>query len=272
MAKPSPSRAALPAVAPARGLRVGAAAAARGLPLLALIGLWQLAALWVDGPQLPAPLAVARVLWQESLSGQLWWHLGATLARVALAFAIAMGLGVVLGVVMGRSAVLNRLFDPLLVTLLNIPALVVIILLYIWVGLNEYAAVAAVVINKVPNVAVTLREGARSLDRQYQSLAQVYRLGWRARLQHIWLPQLSPFLLVASRSGLALIWKIVLVVELMGRSNGVGFQLHLGFQMFDVALILAYSLAFIAVVHALEWCWLQPWERRQNRWRREAAL
>ena len=252
-----------------RGLR---AVLARLLPLLALVGLWQLAAWWVAGPLLPTPRAVLAVLLREAASGELWLHLGLTLVRVAVAFALSMTLGIALGVAMGRSALLNRLLDPLLVTLLNIPALVVIILLYIWGGLNELAAVAAVVINKVPTVAVTLREGARSLERQYQSLAQVYRLDWRTRLAHIWLPQLSPYLLAASRNGLALIWKIVLVVELMGRSNGVGFQLHLGFQLFDVALILAYSLAFVAVVQAIEWGLLQPWEQRQNRWRREAGL
>jgi len=73
--------------------------------------------------------------------------------------------------------------------------------------------------------------------------------------------------MAATRSGLALIWKIVLVVELLGRSDGVGFQLHMAFQVFDVAAILAWSLAFIAVVQAIEWLVLQPVERRATRWR-----
>jgi NitT/TauT family transport system permease protein len=60
----------------------------------------------------------------------------------------------------------------------------------------------------------------------------------------------------------------VLVVELLGRSNGVGFQLGLYFQMFDVTSILAYALAFILVVQLIEWCALQPLEQAANRWRR----
>ncbi|MBV9117379.1 MAG: ABC transporter permease, partial [Acetobacteraceae bacterium] len=63
-------------------------------------------------------------------------------------------------------------------------------------------------------------------------------------------------------------WKIVLVVELLGRSNGIGFRIQLYFQMFDVTEILAYTLAFLAVVQALEWLALQPLERRASRWRR----
>ncbi len=76
------------------------------------------------------------------------------------------------------------------------------------------------------------------------------------------LPQLYPYLAGAARSGLALIWKIVLVVELLGRSNGVGFQLGVYFQLFDVAGILAYALSFIVVVQLIEWGILQPIERR----------
>ena len=59
----------------------------------------------------------------------------------------------------------------------------------------------------------------------------------------------------------------MLVVELLGRSNGVGFQIHLFFQLFDVANILAYTLAFVIVVQLIEICLFNPWERQANRWR-----
>ena len=178
-----------------------------------------------------------------------------------------MALRAMLGVWMGRSRVANAVLDPLLVLFLNLPALVTIILLYVWFGLVEAAAVLAVVVNKVPNVAVTLREGARSLDPKLEQMARVYGFSRRQRVVDVWLPQLFPYLMAATRGGLALIWKIVLVVELLGRSDGVGFQLHMAFQVFDVASILAYSLAFIAVVQLIELLVLQPLERRATCWR-----
>jgi NitT/TauT family transport system permease protein len=64
-----------------------------------------------------------------------------------------------------------------------------------------------------------------------------------------------------------MIWKIVLVVELLGRSNGVGFQIQIYFQLFDVTAILAYTLAFIILIQVIEWSVLQPLERRATRWR-----
>ena len=137
-----------------------------------------------------------------------------------------------------------------------------------WFGLTEAAAIGAVAVNKIPSVVTTVREGTRAMDRNLAEMAQVYKLGrWRT-LTTVLMPQLTPYLLVATRTGLALIWKIVLVVEMLGRSDGIGFQIHTYFQLFDVARILAYSLAFIVVVQSLELAVIAPLERHLFRWRR----
>ncbi|VXC39723.1 ABC transporter permease [Pseudomonas sp. 9Ag] len=235
------------------------------LPLL--VAIWAVVAASTNTPLLPSPANVLRTFLLAVESGELPHHLLVTLRRVLISFALAMALGALLGVWMGRSRLANAVLDPLLVLFLNLPALVTIILLYVWFGLVEAAAVLAVVINKVPNVAVTVREGARSLDPKLEQMAQVYGFNRWQRVVNVWLPQLFPYLMAATRGGLALIWKIVLVVELLGRSDGVGFQLHMAFQVFDVASILAYSLAFIAVVQLIELALLQPLERRASSWR-----
>ena len=126
-------------------------------------------------------------------------------------------------------------------------------------------------VNKIPNVVVTMREGARALDPRYAEMAAIYRFSPLDRIRHILLPQLQPYFAAASRSGIALIWKIVLVVELLGRSNGVGFQIYLYFQLFDVAAILAYTMAFVAVMLVIELVLVQPFERHATRWRRRPA-
>lgn len=239
-----------------------------GLSLLTLLLLWQFTAGLAESRVLPPPLAVLEVMLEALASGELLYHLGVTLARVAAAFLLAMAFGVALGIAMGRSKPLDRVLDGWLILFLNLPALVTIILCYVWFGLIEAAAIAAVAINKIPNVVVTVREGARALDPSYLEMARSFRLGRLQTLRHVVLPQLTPFVVAAARSGLALIWKIVLVVELLGRSDGVGFQLSIFFQLFDVAGILAYTFAFVAVVQVIELCLLQPLERRVNRWRR----
>jgi NitT/TauT family transport system permease protein len=242
-----------------------------------LVSLALLIAVWYAGSQLagerllPDPQVVAAAIVQEARSGALAFNLGATLARVAVAFVLAMAIGSVIGVIMGRSRVADRLGDPWLIVLLNLPALVIIVLAYVWAGLTETAAIAAVALNKLPIATVTVREGARSLDRALDDMAHVFRMSAWTRARHVILPQLAPYLAAAARSGLSLVWKIVLIVELLGRPNGVGFEIGVAFQLFDVTRILAYALAFIAVMLAIETFLVQPLERHVARWRPRPA-
>jgi len=244
---------------------------ARLFSLAALIAAWYAGSRIAGARLLPDPQAVALAIIDEARSGALALNLGATLARVAAAFVIAMALGSLLGLLMGRSRLADRLGDPWLIALLNLPALVIIVLAYVWAGLTESAAIAAVALNKLPIATVTVREGARSLDRALDDMAQVFRMPALTRLRHVVLPQLAPYLAAAARSGLSLVWKIVLIVELLGRPNGVGFEIGVAFQLFDVTRILAYALAFIAVMLAVETFLVQPLERHVARWRPRPA-
>jgi len=239
--------------------------------IAALLGIWILAALFFQSHLLPGPLAVFRFIITELIHGDMLFHLGMTLWRVSAAFVIAMLIGCATGLAMGRSRSADSLLDPWLIIFLNIPALVTIILAYVWGGLNEVAAISAVAINKIPNVAVTLREGARALDQGLDDMATVYRFSGYARYRHVILPQLQPYFAAAARSGIALIWKIVLVVELLGRSNGVGFELNLYFQLFDVTGILGYTIIFVCVMLLIELLVVQPFEKHATRWRLKPA-
>ncbi len=239
----------------------------RLMSLATLVALWAIGAHLVGPQLLPSPLIVGRLMLHETLSGELPRQMGITLFRVAAAFTIAMVLGSALGIAMGRHPAFDKFADPWVVVLLNLPALVIIVLAYIWAGLTETAAISAVALNKLPNATVTLREGARALDRRLDDMAEVYDLAPLERLRHVVLPQLAPYFAAATRSGLSLVWKIVLVVELLGRPNGIGFELGTAFQLFDVARILSYGLAFVAVMLVIESLVVRPLEAHASRWR-----
>ncbi|MGJ0392556.1 MAG: ABC transporter permease [Methylocystis sp.] len=243
----------------------------RLVSLATLLGLWQVAAWFSEPRRLPGPMLVFETILDEARSGALFSNLAVTLARVVAAFVLAMSPGAAVGYLMGRNKVADRLLDPWLVALLNLPALVVIVLAYVWAGLTEAAAIGAVALNKLPNAVVVIREGARALDPQLEEMAQVFRFSPTARLRHVVLPQLAPYLAAATRSGLSLVWKIVLVVELLGRSNGVGFEINMAFQQFDMKLLFAYALPFVALMLGVETFLVQPLERHVARWRRGVA-
>ena len=245
--------------------------ALRLLSLVLMLAAWYVGAQLAGPRMLPDPQSVALLVLSEAQSGALTFNLGITLLRVTVAFTLAMALGSVMGLMMGRFRAADSIGDPWLVVLLNLPALVIIVLAYVWAGLTETAAIAAVALNKLPIAMVTVREGARSLDRGLDEMAQVFRMSAWAQMRHVVLPQLAPYLAAAARSGLSLVWKIVLIVELLGRPNGVGFEIGTAFQLFDVTRILAYALAFVAVMLVIETFLVQPLERHVTRWRPRTA-
>lgn len=249
----------------------------RALPLLELLSLpllliaWQVLAMALAHRLLPSPLAVAQEILRLSSEGRLLADLGKTLWRAGLAFALALVIGTAIGILLGRKRWIDRLFSSWLLVGLNLPAIVVAILLYIWLGLTETALVLAVVINKVPLVATTIREGVRSFAPEFDELAAVMRWPFGRRLRLVFVPQLMPFVLTAARTGLSLIWKIVLVFEVLGSDGGVGYRISLFFQFFDITGILAYTTAFVIVVLGVEYGVLRPIERKVLQWRPDPA-
>ena len=239
--------------------------------LITLVALWGVTAAVVRSSALPSPISVFLFIVQDTLHGDMLLNIGMSLWRVFASFVVAMGVGTAIGLILGRTRILDDAFSPWVLVLLNTPALVITALCYIWLGLNEFAAIVAVALNKIPNVAVLLREGVRSFDPCLDDMAAVYRFGAWKRIRHIFLPQLAPFLTGAARSGLALVWKIVLVVELLGRPNGVGYAISYYFQLFDVRAVLGYSVAFSVVMLMIELWVLQPLDDHARRWRTAAS-
>jgi len=239
---------------------------AASIPILVVA--WHLLAVLFGHRLFPTPVDVLVEMWHLAAQETLLADLGRTLARAAAAFVAAMVLGTLVGAALGRYREADRLFSSWVLIGLNLPAIVVAIVCYIWLGLSEFALILAVTINKAPLVAVTMREGVRALDPDFAELARTYRMGpWR-RLRRIVNPQMMPFALTAARTGLSLIWKIVLVFEVLGSDGGVGFRIGVFFQNFDIAGILAYTIAFMAVVMAFEYLVMRRVEARVLGWRR----
>ena len=243
----------------------------RVVSIVVFVAVWWIGAQFAGAQLLPGPGAVVAAVIEAARTGELFFQIGITLLRVFCAFSIAMLAGTAIGLFMGRVRLADRIGDPWLIVLLNLPALVIIVLAFIWGGLTEIAGILAVAINKLPNTVVTVREGARALDPGLDEMARVFGLPRGKTLRHVVLPQLAPYIAAAARSGLSLVWKIVLVVELLGRPNGVGFEIGIAFQLFDVTRILAYALSFVVVIMAIETFLVQPLERRVSRWRTRAA-
>ena len=237
------------------------------LSIFLFIIIWQSVAIIANSDVFPSVVDILKSFFEHLLHKDLIYHTGITLQRVFIAFIIAMIIGVFFGIIMGLFPKVDSLLDIFLIIGLNMPALVTIIICYIWFGLTDFSAILAVIINKVPIIIVNIREGIKSMDKKYLDLAKIYEIPKKDIIRKIYLPQIYPYLMATTRLTISLVWKIVLVVELLGRSDGVGFQIALFFQDFDITSIFAYSFAFIFIVILIEKIFLNPIEVKMRRWR-----
>ena len=228
---------------------------------------WQLLSIVIDSSVFPSVIDILNNLAINIGDGELFEHLSITLQRVFIAFFITMILGIAIGILMGVYKGIDDFFDFLLILGLNIPALVTIVVCYIWFGLTDTAALLAVIINKIPIVVVNIREGTKAINRDYLDLARVYKVSKKETFSKVFLPQIYPYIMASTRLTLSLVWKIVLVVELLGRSDGIGFKISMFFQFFDITSIFAYSLAFILVILLIEHYILKPIEIKIGAWK-----
>lgn len=229
--------------------------------------IWQATSVILASDVFPSVVDILVNLFTHIYDGELLEDLKITLIRVFIAFFIAMFFGILFGILMGISKKIDEFFNFLLVLGLNIPALVTIVISYIWFGLTDFAALLAVIINKVPIIIVNVREGTKAVERKYLDLAKVYKISNKETFFKVFLPQIYPYIMASTRLSLSLIWKIVLVVELLGRSDGIGFKISMFFQFFDITSILAYSLGFIIVILLIENFILKPFEKKMEVWK-----
>jgi NitT/TauT family transport system permease protein len=235
--------------------------------VLTLIALWYFGAAMLPSSVMPAPHVVVKVLWAEMTAGPIWVDVAITLTRIAIAFSVALSAAVVLGFAMGLSRTAERYFDIWVVGGLTLPSLVVILTIFMIVGLNEKAAVIAAALPVIPILTINIWEGIKGVDPKLIDMSRAYHASRHRIIYSVIAPQIAPTLMASARFGLGLIWKMVLFVELLGRSDGIGYKIEFYYQMFNMSEVLAHALLFLFIMLFLEIVLLGKLERHLFRWR-----
>jgi NitT/TauT family transport system permease protein len=237
------------------------------LSLLLLVVAWKIGSEILPPRFFPSPETTFAAMVDLLRDGAVFKELGATMSRVALGFVLAMTMGVVAGTLMGLYRNAERMLELPIVVGLSIPSLCYIIVCFMWFGLNERAAVAAIALTTYPSIAVNIWAGVKAIDGRLTAMAAVFGYGVYDRTLRVVIPQVFPYMVAAARFGFGIVWKVVVVVELLGLTDGVGYQLNYYFQLFDMAKVFAWTLMFTVVMILIELLLLKPIERRVFRWR-----
>lgn len=239
---------------------------------LILLGLlWQAISWRIGADVLPGPLAALAAVEQSHRDGYLWSDIGITAFRIFGAFCIALATSLAIGALLGRSRVAERLFGPWITICASIPSLVVIVVVYLSVGINDHAAMIGTALIVAPPMIFAIWDGIRAINPELQEMARIFAMPRAHILWRVILPQTTPFIFTAARTGLSLTWRIMIFVELLGRSSGVGYRIQYFYNLVDMQRVVAAALPFVALMLLFEFCVLRPTERWVFRWRRAEA-
>jgi len=195
----------------------------------------------------------------------------ASLIRIVVGFLASLTLGVLIGLAMGMS---SRNEDYLYIVVLigmMIPSLSWAMITLVVLGLSETAIILAIVLTTTPFITVTIWEGVKDIDQELLEMARLYDFSRYDRIRHVIAPQTSPYVFSGARYGLGLCWKITVIVELLGASSGIGYQLNVAFNYFDLEGVFAWTLLLITIMVVIEYGIIRTISQRVFAWREKGA-
>jgi sulfonate transport system permease protein len=248
----------------ARALR---GAAGLALPV-ALLVLWSIACKhdWAPPQILPAPDAVRDTFVDEIRSGELWSNVRISLERVLVGFTLGSGAGLVLGAAMGLSRRIEEYVYPLFNALSQVPVLAWVPLAMLILGIGESLKIVFIAFAALLPVAVNTLKGFRGVPKAYLDVAAAFAFSPRQSLRRVVLPAAVPSIFVGLRTGLTQAWLSLVTVELLASSEGIGFLVVWGRQLFQLDLVLVAIVTIGAVGLVLDMS-LAALERHFLRWR-----
>ena len=235
--------------------------------VIALVSIWWLLSLFFPPSLVPKPWDTFAEVGVIVTSGNFFTEMGATLRRVLVGFGLAMIVSIPLGIFMGTLRSLESFFEPPVILGLTVPGLIWAVLAIMFFGLTETSAYAAIAVTIAPMLAISIWQGTKSIDKDLIDMSKVFHASAWSKVVDVILPQLISHILAAIRYGLGLAWKVVVVVEMFGFSNGVGYQVVRGFNVFSMKAVLAWTITFLVVMIVIEFGLIGWLERSVTRWR-----
>lgn len=215
------------------------------LPLALALG-WEIAVAigLAQGRLMPPPSRLFKTLYELAITGELWRHIGATLARVVAGFALGTIAGTIVGAIAGASRLAKDIVDPTLQGLRSVPSIAWVPLFILWLGIFEESKIALIAVGCFFPVYLGVFGAIASVDRKTVEVGRMFRLSQFQLVRRILLPAILPAYVLALRQGLGLGWMFVVAAEFMGASEGLGYLLVDGQQLGKPDQILAAILTF----------------------------
>jgi sulfonate transport system permease protein len=237
------------------------------LPILILV-VWQLAGslLHVSNTVLPTPLDILRSFQELIGSGELFGHLKISVARALIGFLLGASLGLLLGTVTGLSNKTEQFADPTLQMLRTVPHLALAPLFILWFGLGELSKILLIALGAFFPLYVNTLLGIRGVDKKLFDVARILEFSRWKQVTKLILPAALPNILLGFRLSLGAAWLGLVVSELMGASEGIGY-LIMDARQFSRTDVVFVGIIIFALGGKLADSFVRVLESRLLKWR-----
>lgn len=234
---------------------------------IAILAIWQVLSdrQIIDDLFMPSPLVIARTLAELVFTGQIFGHLGISLWRAAIGFLIGGGLGLVLGLLVGFSKRTEEYVDPSLQLLRLTPNLALAPLFVLWFGFGEISKIVIIANIAFFPLYMNAYAGIRQVDPKLVEVSRVLEFSRIRQVTRLILPASVPNLLLGLRLSLASSWLGLVVAEIIGSQEGIGYLITFGQSNNRTDIIFAGILIF-ALVGKLVDSFVRWLERRLLTW------
>jgi sulfonate transport system permease protein len=252
---------------PGRPIPLGAAIG----PAL-LLGAWTIGSAtgWLDERTLSAPWTVVTTAADLIERGRLQDSLLVSTRRAGLGLAFGVAIGLVLALVAGLSRWGEAVLDGPVQIKRAVPALALIPLLIVWLGIGEGMKVTTITLGVVVPIYIHTHNGLRTIDSRYVELGRSLGLGHAAFIRRIVLPGALPGFLLGLRFAVVAAWLSLVVVEQTNSTSGIGYMMDLARQYGQTDIIIV-GLVLYGVLGLLSDGAVRLVQRRALSWRRTLA-
>ncbi|QIW18341.1 ABC transporter permease [Bacillus thuringiensis] len=218
------------------------------IPIIVLI-IWQLAGVFdlVSKTVLPTPLDILLAFQELIKTGELFGHLSISVFRAAAGFFIGGSLGIILGTIVGFSTRSEQYLDPSVQMLRTVPHLAVAPLFVLWFGFGETSKVLLIADGAFFPLYVNAFLGIRGVDSKLFDVARVLEFSKRKLITKLILPAALPNLLLGARLSLGVAWVSLVVAELMGSTEGIGYMIMDARQFSNTDIVFVGIIIFAFV-------------------------